>query len=79
MLGTVDEKGIHLKLPDTETQNDWDTFPHAVLTEEYVFLYPDEESYFGVPRSFFQEETQWTRFRELVSWKIAETSKDQVE
>jgi hypothetical protein len=79
MVGTVDEKGIHLKLPDTETHNDWDTFSLAVLTEDYVFLYPDEDSYFGIPRPFFEDEMHWTRFRELVSRKIAETLKDHVE
>ncbi len=72
MQGTVDEKGIHLKLPDTETLTDWKTFSSAVLTDDYVFLYPDVESYFAIPRFFFQDEMHWTRFRELVSQKLPE-------
>ncbi len=79
MRGSVDEKGIHLKLPDTETHTEWETFSSAVLTEDYAFLYPNEESYFGIPRTFFQDEMHWTRFCELVSRKLPGTSKGQVE
>ncbi len=72
MQGTVDEKGIHLKLPDTETRSDWETFSYAVVTEDYAFLYPDPDSYFCIPRFFFQDEMHWSRFRELVSRKVPE-------
>jgi len=74
MRGTADEKEIHLKLPDTETRTEWGTFSFAVVTDDYAFLYPDSDSYFGIPRSFFQDEMHWTRFRELVSRKIPESS-----
>ncbi len=72
MRGSADENGIHLKLPESESHTDWGTFSHAVVTEDYAFLYPDAGSYFALPRSFFEDDSHWLRFKELVSGKISE-------
>ncbi|NOZ13794.1 MAG: YcxB family protein [Acidobacteria bacterium] len=72
MDGVADETGILLKAAGGETHSEWKTFSHRVFTEDYAFFYPDAESYFAVPRAFFQDERDWAYFLDLAGKKVPE-------
>ncbi len=72
MDGIANETGILLKAAGGETHSEWKTFSHRVFTEDYAFFYPDAESYFAVPRTFFQDERDWVYFLELAEKKVPE-------
>ncbi|MGE5105969.1 MAG: hypothetical protein ACM3H8_00360 [Sphingobacteriales bacterium] len=71
----VTNEEVKTILPSSTTSTNWTVFTNAIISEQIVMLYQQNNSFSMFEKSFFSNETDFNLFKQLVEKNISNTIK----